>query len=107
MPLVILDGIFIEPRSPHRSCHLTPSCGLEVQNPTHALKSVKGLCNTFEMNRKWTRTLPLGILDEIFFEPPSWILSCYLTPYCGLEIQNLTQALKLFRGLANTINLNP
>jgi hypothetical protein len=37
---------------------LTPCCGLEVQKPTQALKSVKGLGNTFDLNPKWARTLP-------------------------------------------------
>jgi hypothetical protein len=37
---------------------LTPCCGLEVQKPTQALKSVKGPGNTFELNPKWSRTLP-------------------------------------------------
>jgi hypothetical protein len=40
---------------------LTPGCGLEVQKPTQALKSVKGLGNIFEINTKWTRTLPFII----------------------------------------------
>ena len=31
---------------------------LEVQNPIKALKSVKGPGNTFELNSKWSRTLP-------------------------------------------------
>jgi hypothetical protein len=37
---------------------LTPYCGLEVQKPTQALKSVKGPGNTFDINHKWSRTLP-------------------------------------------------
>jgi hypothetical protein len=37
---------------------LTPCCGLEVQKPTQALKSVKGAGNTFDLNPKWSRTLP-------------------------------------------------
>jgi len=38
---------------------LTPCCGLEVQNPTQALKSVKGPGNTFDLNPEWEkRTLP-------------------------------------------------
>jgi hypothetical protein len=38
--------------------YLTPCCGLEVQKPTQALKSVKGPGNTFEKNHTWSRTLP-------------------------------------------------
>jgi hypothetical protein len=37
---------------------LTPYCGLEVQKPTQALKSVKDPGNTFDLNPKWSRTLP-------------------------------------------------
>jgi len=36
----------------------TPCCELEVQNPTNALKSVKGPGNSFDLNPKWERTLP-------------------------------------------------
>jgi hypothetical protein len=37
---------------------LKSCCGLEVQKPTQALKSVKGPDNTFDLNPKWERTLP-------------------------------------------------
>jgi hypothetical protein len=37
---------------------VTPCCGIEVQNPTNSLKSVKDRGNTFELNPKWERTLP-------------------------------------------------
>jgi hypothetical protein len=37
---------------------LTPYCGLEVQKPTQALKSVKDPGNTVDINHKWSRTLP-------------------------------------------------
>ena len=37
---------------------MTPCCGLEVQKPTQALKSVKNPANTFDCNTKWARTLP-------------------------------------------------
>jgi hypothetical protein len=37
---------------------LTPYCGLEVQKPTQALKTVKDPDNTFDLNPKWERTLP-------------------------------------------------
>jgi hypothetical protein len=30
-----------------------------------------------------------------------------LTPYCGLEVQKLTQALKSVKGPGNTFDLNP
>jgi hypothetical protein len=48
---------------------LTPCCGLEVQKPIQALMSVKGLGNTFDLNPKLARTLPLGIFHVVFIEP--------------------------------------
>jgi hypothetical protein len=51
---------------------LTPYCGLEVQKPTQALKSVKGPGNIFDLNSKWSRTLPSLIYFswDIYREPP-------------------------------------
>jgi hypothetical protein len=50
---------------------LTPSCGLEVQKPTKALKSVKEPGNTFDLIPKWSRTLPsLIYFHGIFIETP-------------------------------------
>ena len=46
------------PKSKYQSWYLTPCCGLEVHSPTQALKSVKGLGNTFDLSSKWERTLP-------------------------------------------------
>jgi hypothetical protein len=43
--------------------------GLAVQKPIQALKSIKGPGNTFDLNPKWARTLPLGIFHGIFIEP--------------------------------------
>jgi hypothetical protein len=44
-----------------------------VQKLTQALKSIKGLGlgNTFDLNLKWARSLPSGILHGIFIEPLS------------------------------------
>jgi hypothetical protein len=52
---------------------LTPYCGLEVQKPTPALKSVIGPGNTFDLNPKWLRTLPSLIYFSwnIYRDPPS------------------------------------
>jgi hypothetical protein len=47
----------------------TYTIGLEVPKPTQALESVKGLCSTFELNPKWARNLPLGIVYGLFIEP--------------------------------------
>jgi hypothetical protein len=53
---------------------LTPCCGLEVQNPIQALKSVKGLGNTFDINPKWERTLPpFGNFSWDIYRPPKKI----------------------------------
>jgi hypothetical protein len=52
---------------------LTPCCGLEVQKPTQALKSVKEAGNNFDFNPKWSRTLPSLIYFswDIYRDPPS------------------------------------
>jgi hypothetical protein len=45
---------------------------LEVQKPTQALQSVKGPSNTFDLNPKWSRTLPSLIYFswDIYRDPP-------------------------------------
>jgi hypothetical protein len=49
----------------------TPCCGLVVQNPTHALKTVEDQYNTFEFkNPLWIRTLSLEFEYGVFIEPP-------------------------------------
>jgi hypothetical protein len=92
----------------YQSWYLTPYCGLEVQKPTQALKSVKGPVNTFDWNPKWSRTLPSLIyfswnIHKKILKYQSW----YLTTYCGLEVQKPTQALQSVNGLAYTFDLNP
>jgi hypothetical protein len=49
---------------------LTPCCGLEVQKPTQALKSVKGPGNTFDLNPKWSeKYIKDGkVLDHLGFK---------------------------------------
>ena len=61
----------------YQSCYLTPCCGLGVQKPTQAIKSVKGTGNTFDLNPKWARTLPLGIFHGIFIEPLPFPQKCF------------------------------
>ena len=72
--------------------------------------SVKCLCNTFDLNLKWGRTLPSEILHGIFIEPPPpsilFYRSWHLTPWCGLEVQKPTQALKSVKNMGNTFGLN-
>ena len=87
---------------------MTPCCGLEVQKPTQALKSVKDPSNTFDLIPKWSRTLPSLIYFswDINRAPPSKKIikyQCwYLTPCCGLEVQKPTKALKSVKGPGNT-----
>jgi hypothetical protein len=54
---------------------LTPYCRLEVQKTIQALKSVKDPSNTFDLNPKWSRTLPSLIYFswDIYRDPPSII----------------------------------
>jgi len=103
LPLGILQCIFIETTSQYQSWHLTPCCGLEVQNHIQTFKSVKDMGYTFDLSAKWARTLPLGPLCGIFIEPPN--RSCRLTPYCLLEMQNPTHTLKLAEDMVITFNL--
>jgi hypothetical protein len=65
-PEYILHEMFIETplhkaKFKYQSRYLTHCCGLEVQKPTQALKSLKGTDNTFDVNPKWARTLPSRI----------------------------------------------
>ena len=76
-----------------------------MHNPTQELKSVKGFGNTFELNLRWERTLPsFDILLWVIYRvpPKSKYQSRYLTPCCGLEVHNATQALKSVKGHGNT-----
>jgi hypothetical protein len=95
----------------YQSWYLTSCCGLEVQNPTEALKSVTGPGNTFDIGPKWERTLPfVGIFSwDIYRVAPqikSKYQSWYLTPCYGLEVKNTTQALKSVKGPGNTVDLS-
>ena len=116
--LIYFYGIFIE--TPlhnfffkYQSWYLTSYCGLEVEKPTQALKSVKGSGNTIDINTKWSRTLPSLIYCSwaIYRDHPSikkikyqcW----YLTPCCGLEVQKPTQALLSVKGPGKTFEWNP
>jgi hypothetical protein len=97
----------------YQSWYLTPYCGLEVQKPTQALQSVKNPDNTFDWNPKCVRTLPslIYLSCDIYREPlhkrkfkyQSWCL----TPYCGLEVQKLTQVLQSVKDYTNILDRNP
>jgi hypothetical protein len=76
--LGIFHGILIEPpppKSKYQSWYLIPCCGLEVQNPTKAIKSVKDPDNIFELTPKWASTVPsVGNFscDIYRVPPPTW-----------------------------------
>jgi hypothetical protein len=52
---------------------LTPCCGLDVQKPIQALKSIKVPGNTVDLSPKWSRTLPSLIYFswDIYRDTPS------------------------------------
>jgi hypothetical protein len=50
---------------------LTPYCGLEVKKPTQALQSFKGPGNTFDINYKWSITLP-SLIYFSWDKVPGW-----------------------------------
>ena len=97
----------------YQSWYLKPSCGLEVQKPIQALKSVKDPGNTFDLNPKWSRTLPSLIYCswDIYRDSPSIkkikYQSWYLTLYCGFEVQKPTEAHKSVKDPGNTFALIP
>jgi hypothetical protein len=72
---------------------LTPRYGLEVQNPTQALKGVKGRDNTYDLNFKWARTFPRPPkkiqMSKLIFDTLLWF-----------EVQNITQELKSVKARA-------
>jgi hypothetical protein len=99
-------------KSKYQSWYLTLCCGLEVQNPTQALKSVKGPGNTFDISPKWERTLSSfdNFSWDIYRVPSqknSKYQSWYLTPCCGLEVQNPTQVLKSVKVPGYIFDLSP
>ena len=107
------DPLSIKTKMKYQSWYLTPYCGLEVQKPTQALKSVKGPGNTIDLNHIWARTLPSLIYCswDIYRDPTFhkkikyqfW----YLTPYCGLEVQKPTQAIQSVKGPGNIFDWSP
>ena len=100
-------------RDPLPSTKKTPCCGFEVQKPTQALKSFKDTGNTFDLNPKWSRTLPslINFSWDINRDQPSIkkikYQSWYLTPSCGLDVLKPTQALRSVKGPGNTFDLIP
>ena len=95
----------------NQSWYLIPCCGLEVQKPTQAHKSVKGPGNIADLNTKWSRTLPSLIYfsydicrdpsPQLFFKYQSW----YLTSCCEFEVQKPNQVLTSVKGSDYTFDL--
>ena len=54
----------------YQSCYLTPCCGLGVQKPTQAIKSVKGTGNTFDLNPNWARICRWEFFMGYLEKPP-------------------------------------
>jgi hypothetical protein len=88
---------------------LTPCCGLEVQNPTQALKSDKGPDNTFDLNPKWGKNCVIvGNLSWDIHRAPHKKKKSKLIfdTLCGHEVHNPTQALKSSKEPGNIFELN-
>jgi hypothetical protein len=56
--LIFIKNPLHKTKFKYQSWYLTSCCGLEVQKPTQAPKSVKGPDNTFDLIPKWVRILP-------------------------------------------------
>jgi hypothetical protein len=91
---------------------LHPTVGLRCRNPPSQLSQLKARkIPLIETPSGQELCRPQYIVHGIFIETPlhkknfkyqSW----YLTPYCGLEVQKLTQPLKSVKGPENTIDWN-
>jgi hypothetical protein len=74
----------------YQSWYLTTCCGLEVQKPTQALKSVKGPGNTFDWNSKWSGTVP----SLIYF---SWDIYRWVSaPQAHSRVSNINIDIRFF-----------
>jgi hypothetical protein len=51
--------------------HLWDEFGRRVHHRQNPRKVLQELRKTFDLKSKWARTLPSGILHEIFIKPPS------------------------------------
>jgi hypothetical protein len=86
---------------------LIPCCGLEVQNP-QVLKSDKGPGNTFDLNPKWTRTLPSLIYfscDIYRDAPPQFVFLNIRFDIDGKVLAHLGFKSKVFPGPLTDISL--
>ena len=71
-----------------------------MHKPIQALISFNGQGNTFDLNLKWARTLPLGIFHRILIEPRplhkkklryQCLMYTSLTPSLFIEVPDLSQ----------------
>ena len=80
----------------YQSWYLTPCCGLEVQRPIQAPKSVKDPGNTFDLSPEWEWTLPsFGnfswdiyrqlVLNQTVLELDFWAVKCLFFPRLDLN----------------------
>ena len=95
-------------KSKYQSWYVTPCCGLEVQNPHQALKSVKGPVQYLWLKPQVGKNFAVGYFSWDIYNPtPKKITNWYLIPCCGFDLQNPAQALKSGKGPGNTFDLNP
>jgi hypothetical protein len=90
-----------------------PAVGLRCRNPPRHLSQLKARkISLIEAPNGQELCRPYYIFHGIFIETPLHIFvfkyqTWYLTPYCGFEVQKLTQALQSVKGLGYTFDLNP
>ena len=109
-PLAIFYGMFIAPQIQIFRLIFDTLPWAWGAESDQALNPVKIPHNILDLNPKWGRTLPsFGNFSWDIYSPltkkykhQSW----YLTPYCGLEVQNPTQALISVIGPSNIFDLN-
>jgi hypothetical protein len=82
--------------------HLKPTVGCQISTLIFLKKIMEGGLYKYSM-KNILGTAKFSPLHNCFFKYQSW----YLTPYCGLEVQKLTQALKSVKGPVNTFDLIP
>jgi hypothetical protein len=75
---------------------LTPCCGLELEKPTKAFKSVKGPSNTFDISYNCERTLPsvANLSWDIHRIPQK-------NPYIKVDISHLAVGLRCRNPIRN------
>jgi hypothetical protein len=85
----------------YQSCYLTPCCGLGVQKPTQAIKSVKGTGNTFDLNPNWARICRWEFFMGYLEKPPPLHKKIIQIPKHSIPDQTLVFTIKTFVVTAN------